>query len=167
MSTSFPTKAVANTLLAICREKGYSPISPMKLQKLVYFAHGWHLAYTGKPLIGEEIQAWDYGPVIDTLYRDLKGYGSGDVTGQIPEIEYLDQKFTTTNPLVESPEIRTFLGNVVDVYGPLSAIQLSNMTHQPDTPWAKLKAEFPTQRALTIPDELIEDHFAAKLPNKV
>jgi len=31
------------------------PITPMKLQKLIYFAHGWNLGLAGKPLINELI----------------------------------------------------------------------------------------------------------------
>ncbi|CAB0792258.1 hypothetical protein FRC0191_00745 [Corynebacterium diphtheriae] len=29
----------------------------MKLYKLCYFSQGWHLAWTGRPLFNEELQA--------------------------------------------------------------------------------------------------------------
>jgi uncharacterized phage-associated protein len=136
----------------------------MKLQKLVYFAHGWHLAYSGQPLIPEEIEAWNYGPVIETLYRELKSYGSGEITAPIEEIDFHDNTFISRAPTVEAPPLRQFLGNVVGVYGKFSPIQLSNMTHAFGTPWQRLKAEFPHTRSLTIPNELIRDYFVTQLP---
>jgi len=54
-------------------------VSPMKLQKLVYFAHGWRLALYNSPLIDEAIQAWQYGPVIPGIYHEFKHYGNRDI----------------------------------------------------------------------------------------
>jgi uncharacterized phage-associated protein len=164
MNTPVSTKAIANAIWQICQEQGHGRVSPMKLQKLVYFAHGWHLAYTGLPLIPEEIEAWDYGPVIETLYRDLKHYGSGEITALIPDVEFHDMQLSMEYPNVEDSQLRAFLGNVVGVYGKFSPIQLSNMTHMPNTPWARVKSEFPWQRSLTIPNELIKDHFQSQIP---
>ena len=45
----FDPRAVANRLLELARERQLS-LDPMKVQKLLYYAHGWHLALTGKPL---------------------------------------------------------------------------------------------------------------------
>src|SRR5258708_4237314 len=73
------TLAAANFFLAKGLEDGVS-IDPLKLQKLVYFAHGWHLAVTGKPLIDEYVEAWPYGPVIPSLYHRFKSYGADPIT---------------------------------------------------------------------------------------
>ena len=37
-------------------------ITQMKVQKLVYFAHWWHLGITKNPLIRYQVEAWSYGP---------------------------------------------------------------------------------------------------------
>lgn len=136
----------------------------MKLQKLLYFAHGWHLALTSKPLISETIQAWNYGPVVESLYHDLKGYGYGAVTRPISDLvlgEGAGFSFQFVEPRVEDPDIKAFLGKILDAYGALSAIQLSNLTHLPDAPWAIVKeaAGGQIERSLTIPDELIASCF--------
>lgn len=39
-------------------------VTPLKMQKLVYFAYVWTLLMTGKKLFNEEIQAWPNGPVV-------------------------------------------------------------------------------------------------------
>ena len=56
-------KAVANKFLELGERDGVSDITPMKLLKLVYIAHGWHLALSEgkKPLVNEASEAWKYG----------------------------------------------------------------------------------------------------------
>lgn len=59
----FPTIAIANHFI-MRRWRDGVHVSPMKLQKLVYFAPGWYLALFNKPLIDERVEAWKFGPVI-------------------------------------------------------------------------------------------------------
>ena len=75
---SYPAKAVANYFIDIARCEG-EQLSPMKIQKLVYFAHGWYLALYDEPLLDEKIEAWRYGPVVPSLYHEFKRYGSGTI----------------------------------------------------------------------------------------
>lgn len=101
----------------------------MKLLKLVYFAHGWHLAITNKPLIIDPVEAWEYGPVVPALYRALKKYGSRHVdellpTGDEPVTIYEEDKQTLM-----------ILDAVWKAYGHFRALQLSDITHMPGTPW--------------------------------
>ena len=51
-------------------------VTQMKLQKMVYFAHGYHLARYNEPLIREEFEAWKFGPVVPSIYQSYKLYGS-------------------------------------------------------------------------------------------
>ena len=48
------------------------PITPMKLQKMLYLAHGIHLAAYDRPLLKEPIEAWSYGPIIPDVYQNFK-----------------------------------------------------------------------------------------------
>ena len=57
---------VANYFLSIPE---YEDLTNLKLQKLVYYAQGIHLAIYGKPLFNEAIKAWEHGPVVPELYR--------------------------------------------------------------------------------------------------
>jgi uncharacterized phage-associated protein len=96
-------------------------ISNMKLQKLLYYQQGFHLAYFGTPLFDEEIEAWMYGPVVSIVYNHYK---KNDNKG----IEYLG------DTIILSDEEEGLFNDVYKVYGKYSAIGLMEMTHQ-EMPW--------------------------------
>ena len=54
----------------------------MQIQKMVYIAHGYMLGAYGRPLISENVEAWKWGPVIPSLYRRFKKYGSDLITSK-------------------------------------------------------------------------------------
>lgn len=145
---SAPATAVAQYILTRCAQKGDGDVTPMQLIKLTYIAHGWMLGLTGKVLLDEQVEAWQYGPVIPTLYHAIKHYRSLPVRSlPAPQVE-----FTAVE--------RSILDQVVDIYGKFTGIQLSAMTHQPGTPW-----EISWSRAgknAAIPNDLIETYYKAK-----
>lgn len=56
-----------------------SDITPMKLQKLLYYCQGYHLALTGRPLFPETIEAWDHGPVVRSVHREYSRYSKQSI----------------------------------------------------------------------------------------
>ncbi len=131
-------------------------ITPMKLVKLVYIAHGWHLGITDTALIDENPEAWKYGPVVPRLYHKFKKFGKNPikVTKPIDEVTALpDDK-------------KEFLDKIWDVYGKFTAIQLSEKTHQPGSPWYRTWHSGNSEErfgSLQIPDNLIRDYYKRKL----
>ncbi len=166
----FHSLAVANEFLDIA-EKAGNPIGPMKLQKLVYFAHGWYLAFKDAPLIHEMVEAWEYGPVISSIYHEFKEFGRGNITGRATRFIKKESKNLSIPFLMEdSPNqdldfAKSLISQVWKVYGKFSGIQLSNMTHKSDTPWYKICQQHNGKppRGLDIPEELIKSHFKEKL----
>lgn len=128
-------------------------LTPMKLQKLVYFAHGWNMAYYDKPLLNENIEAWRYGPVISSLYQQTKHLGNSKIEKMIPgEDICIDQK------------TKELLDTVWNSYKGYSAGELSNSTHLPGTPWKQVYDEqMKKYKALgwsaQIPNKLISEYF--------
>lgn len=70
-----PALAAAKRL---CERSGWS-LTNLELQKLLYIAHMFHLGRTSEPLIREHFEAWDYGPVVPSLYHKAKVFGSSKV----------------------------------------------------------------------------------------
>ncbi len=73
---SLTAQDVAKYFLAQIDDESGDTISHLKLQKLVYYAQGYHLALTGKPLFRDIIRAWAHGPVVRSVYNSYSKYGS-------------------------------------------------------------------------------------------
>ncbi|MDY7223744.1 Panacea domain-containing protein [Halalkalibacterium halodurans] len=99
-------------------------ITPLKLQKLVYYAQAWHLVEFDEPLFDEKIEAWDHGPVIPDLYFNYRHY-KYNVIDEIPK----DIK-------ISSERQRKLLEQVWKVYGKFDGKFLEHLTHKED-PWKK------------------------------
>lgn len=151
---TYSAKSIANFFLEHAKEAGQS-ISPMKLQKLVYYANGWYAGYTGKPLIDETVEAWQYGPVIESIYHEFKRFGSGPITERATEMDW-DSLDEQEIPAPTDESIRKFLASIWSSYGKYTAVALSEMTHAPDSPWAKT---WTGVRGKDIPFDLIKSHF--------
>jgi len=142
------SKVVANRFLERAVENG-DAITPMQLLKLVYIAHGWMLGLYGRPLIRDDVQAWQYGPVIPKLYNAIRQFRSQPVHGPIhAPTEELDQQEAS------------IVDQVYEIYGHLSGPQLSRMTHADNTPWQLTYK--PGEFGLVISNDVIEDHYRRK-----
>ena len=61
---------IAYKLLASAKNTaGGELMSNLKLQKMLYYEQGFHLAKFNTPLFDEEIEAWMYGPVVPAVYN--------------------------------------------------------------------------------------------------
>lgn len=96
-------------------------ISTMKLQKLCYYAQGWHLAWHDEALFDEPIQAWRMGPVCPALYSKHKGKAS---VSSWPDGR--DSELTPTQ--------KKTIDIIVDFYRPYNGFDLGKRTHQ-ERPW--------------------------------
>ncbi len=97
--------AIANYFVRKSLDSGI-PVTPMKLVKLVYVAHGWYLGLTGEPLIAEGVQAWKYGPVVPSVYDKFKMYGGSAITEPAGALSANGQSVYYT---LSKPELTAFL----------------------------------------------------------
>ena len=125
------------------------PITPLELIKLTYIAHGWSLARRDKPLVGEPAEAWRYGPVFPMLYHCIKGYGGKPVK------KILD--YEPDEPIRLTEDEKKLIQAVYQTYKKFRGIELSALTHQPDSPWDKVITS--QGRDGEIDDALIKAHY--------
>jgi uncharacterized phage-associated protein len=108
-------------------------MTTMKLEKLAYYSQAWHLAWDGRPLFAEPIEAWMNGPVVPDLYKKHRG-------------QFLVSEWPSGNPDALEPNERETVDAVLEGYGPLSPSRLSTMTHE-EAPWrAAREGLAPTER---------------------
>lgn len=129
-------------LLLITADKEYDEhLTNMKLQKLLYYLQGFHLAIYDERLFKEDIKKWDYGPVVPSIYHKYKQYGANAIE-EIPNGVNFD-----------FPEEKIgLLKEVFETYGQYSAWKLSEMTHD-EKPWVDTKTN------QSISDDLMKDYF--------
>lgn len=77
--THYPALAVADWFLRKTDRPAGDTINPLKLQSLLYFSAGWSLAVLGRPLFDEEIQGWEHGPVVRSVWDRLSSHGWNDL----------------------------------------------------------------------------------------
>ncbi|KLI63584.1 hypothetical protein AAV99_07435 [Aurantiacibacter marinus] len=150
---TLPLKSVANSFLQADFRDGFASISPMKIQKLVYLAHGWNLAINDEPLISEKFEAWPYGPVEEELYHIFKQYGNGPIRDYAKSWAGNEEKAFVVSDA--NSGFYDIFNRVMQKYGHFTALQLSALTHQPGTPWSETRANGWPE----IPDDMIRDHF--------
>ena len=111
---------VANFFLSAVDKNAGDLISNLKMQKLVYYAQGIHLAMFDEELFSEEIKALEHGIVVPELYNKFKSFGRGEIE---PNFESFDIDIFTQNQ-------KEMLQEVYATFGQFSTWMLRNMTHK-------------------------------------
>ena len=120
---------VANYFLSKLNVNEGSSITPLKLQKLVYYAQAWSLVWDDKPLFNEPMEAWAHGPVNSELYNEYKSYGWRG----IDPVDGADLNMFTEEQLET-------MDAVWDGYGDYDGKYLERLTHQED-PWIEARRD--------------------------
>ena len=138
-------------------------LTPLEINKLVYFSHGWNLGIYSKPLIDEVVEAWKYGPVIPSVYHAFKTY----VDSKVDKTEYfgaegdeLEDWKKVLGGRFDSEE-KDVMNQVIDVYRDYTGPQLISITHEKGTPWRQCYDK--TKLYVEIPNIIIEEFFRKKL----
>lgn len=114
---------IANKIVAKTDTEHGDSISNLKLQKMLYYMQGFHLAYFNTPLFEDDMVAWQYGPVVQNVYSAFKRFGKGEITLS-KDVDII--KLT--------PEEEALFDEVYEVYGQFSAVKLMEMAHN-EFPW--------------------------------
>lgn len=110
-------------------------ITNKKLQKMVYYAYSWYLAFNNNDsehienrFFANNFEAWIHGAVDPHLYTKYKKYGS----------QYIP-KYTGTLPAFTYDEI-DLLNQIVIVYGIYNGNELESICHQ-EKPWINARKD--------------------------
>jgi uncharacterized phage-associated protein len=126
--------SVAKYILHFFQEAG-DPISNLKLQKLLYYAQGWHLAVHKTPLFGERLEAWVHGPVQPGVYGHYKHFRWNPITDEIAPGQLTDGE-------------KAVVDEVLAVFGTDSPYELERRTHS-EPPWLAARGTIPMDQEST------------------
>lgn len=130
------------------------PLTHLRLQKLLYYVQGWHLAAFGTPIFPERIEAWTNGPVVPEVWRRFKVYGQ---TAIFP-LE------TDDGPSQLSNTDQEFVKSIWDEYKVHSALRLWPLTHG-ESPWLSARRGLPAdvKSSEEISPESLRAFFSPRL----
>lgn len=101
-------------------------VSNLRLQKLLYFVQAKVLMETDEPCFEDEMQAWDFGPVVPSVYYKYRIYGSMDI------------EMNEDVPNIES-KIIEFISAILEFCSNYPTYQLVEITHQ-QSPWINARS---------------------------
>jgi uncharacterized phage-associated protein len=114
-------------------------LTPLRLQKLLYYVQAWSLALHDKPLFDEDIQAWANGPVVKRVYQAFSDKGGTAI----------DPK-DVHDPKDLTQEEQDFIGSVWESYKGYSAMSLRAMSHA-EAPWIEARQGLnPAERSSNV-----------------
>lgn len=135
---AYSTKHIADWFLSHLDTESGDTMSPLKLQKLLYYAQAWHLTlFEGEPLFNEGIQAWRHGPVAPSQYArfaDLTKYAPIPVDSYAVEEVRLNER------------AEALLNDISAIYGEHQASYLEKLSHS-ESPWIEARGGLPLYAA--------------------
>ena len=133
-------KAFANLILDWADEEKIE-ISPMKLQKILFFCNADFVVANGYPVIQQEFEAWDYGPVVPSIYAEFKSFRDKPIRKRAEIFDPLTA--SNRRPVLKmDDDTKAYLRDRFDFYKKFSAIALSDLSHSRAGPWRQARSLF-------------------------
>lgn len=128
-----------------CMDLG-EPTTHFKLQKMLYMLEVKSLVHSGKSLIDENFEAWQYGPFLRSIYDKYSYMAACEIL--------VRQK---TNKELPSDQRNAIINNI-DEMAKMNLWELAQISMEPDTPWAKV---YEKDKEVKIPNQLIVSYAKA------
>lgn len=121
---------IANNILKRAFEQNVE-VTPMKLQRIIYFIYRDYLQTTGQSLFSERFEVWRYGPVLPTVYQKFRPFNGKPITEFAKDSK---GEVLCVTEKVES-DLRKIIDNVWYCYKDYNGVDLSKITHQKNSAW--------------------------------
>lgn len=125
-------------------------ITPLALQKLLYFTQAFHKVFVGNFIFDENCEAWIHGPVYREIYFKYKDYGYNPIEDDKNQFDCFKL----------SKIEREVIDAVINNFGCYSGKILEQMTHI-EQPWKETRAGLNEDEASSkiIQKDIIERYF--------
>lgn len=118
-----------------------SPVSNLKLQKLLYYIQAAFLVKKDEPAFIESISAWKYGPVVENVYYQFRSYVNNEIKDKILQKNkgFLGEQEKDYDPTdIIMKEDQNLIDSILKSYKNVSGTDLIGKTHNED-PWKTIK----------------------------
>lgn len=134
-----PTILCNNILMRAFQDR--ISVTPMKLQKLMYFVACEYAKATDRDLFSENFSVWQYGPVLPTVYSEFRSFRDQPIS------DYAKDATGTAYAVDETtaPELKAILDRVWDRLKNQNGIYLSKITHLDGSGWSRAYCEDRTE----------------------
>lgn len=156
----YEARKICNFLIARSGTHSFD-LTNLRLNKLLYFIHGWGLTSRRDGLIRNHFLAWKLGPVIRPVFDSFKIYSEDKIT---EPANYLDYVSGENKPVAYddiAPADAEIILRVFASYDRYTTSQLVDRSHEPGGPWDIVYSAWAKDNRLNlrIPNELIRSHF--------
>lgn len=132
-------------------------MTPMKLQKILYFVAAEYAKRTEQPLLAERFQTWTFGPVSYSVYDEFRPFSKRNINRYARDAQ--GQALIVDED--EDPDLRDSLDSVWEATKRRTAVDLSQITHMRDSAWWKAYQE--DRDVLDQEDILKDDTYRCEL----
>ncbi len=126
-----PTVACNNILQRAFKENIH--VTPMKLQKLLYFVSCEYVKETNTPMLSEDFCVWQYGPVLPSVYYEFQSFGGSKITKYAQDAEGNSFAYNEDS----SPPLKRAMDRIWNTFKHMDGIQLSRITHENGSGWSQ------------------------------
>lgn len=106
-------------------------VTPMKLQKLLYYVCVYYVKQTQKMPISENFEVWKYGPVAVSVYAEFKPFKASPITkyalNATGKAMMVDEAY--------NPTLKSCLDYVWEKLKTFTGVELSKRTHNEGSGW--------------------------------
>lgn len=159
-------RAIANLILDNFDAVRFD-ISNNKINKLLYYCHGFNLVRLNEELIRNHIEAWTHGPVIRVVYEEFRRFEHKPILSRASFFNFETGVNEIATYEKVSPREMDLTLKVAGHYVKYSASELEERTHRENSPWWQVKRLQPNDRGMRdrIPNELISRDFVENFGN--
>jgi uncharacterized phage-associated protein len=159
MAAPYDARMIANFILD-CSEATGGALTQAALLKIIYFCHGWYLAWKNVPLCSNQFEAWEYGPVVKVVRDAFRKYGRAPIRDRAQRLNVFQGTWEEIPDEISTAD-KLIVRKIFEHYRIYSTPKLIAMTHEKDSPWDRLwNSPEPVARlGLRIKNNEIRQHF--------
>ena len=159
----YEARKICNFLLTRYRAETYD-LTNLRLNKLLYFIHGWGLTSRPDGLVRNHFEAWRLGPVIKPVFETFKVFGEKQILGLAEHLDYASGQKRPVSFDEITPADIAIITSVFESYAHYTTGELVALSHEEGGPWHVVYTAWANDNRLSprIPNELIRDYFAGE-----